>query len=519
MLDALSTDDRFYQIFSAASNAFAFTDADSGRIIDVNPRWIEMAGIPRHRAIGHSAQELGLWTDLADRAAVLTELAATGRVRERLVRLRMGRVTEPDAQRVQPQLFALNATRIESPSGRYILWEFRDHSELARSQAEEEALRGQLQRAQRLDSIGRLAGGVAHDFNNHLSVILSLSELLRDQIGDGPAAEDLTQIRMAAQRASDLTRQLLTFAQRQLLQPEVLDLNDNVKTLLRLLRRVSGDNVTLDSALAAGIWTVRADPVQVDQVLMNFAVNGLHAMGGSGRLTITTENRTLSAADVSGDRTAGDYVVTSVIDTGVGMDAEVLRHIFEPFFTTKPQGDGTGLGLSTAWGIATKHGGFIDVESAVGQGSRFSLWLPRTDQRVERLAPLTTAGSKGGGEHVLLVEDDAMLRNVSSRALRTAGYRVTEAVGGEVALRMAHEADPPIDVTITDVSMPGMNGFELARHLRELHPTMPILLTSGYAEQSAPLAEGQTFLPKPYVPSALTRALRTLLDARNPAPE
>jgi two-component system, cell cycle sensor histidine kinase and response regulator CckA len=375
-------------------------------------------------------------------------------------------------------------------------------------------LQQDLARAQKLEAIGRLAGGVAHDFNNVLTAILGSAELLMMDTPPGEhAREEVEIIRDAAARAQDLIRQLLAFSSRQVLQPVVLDLNDLITDLGRMLRRLIGEDLTLDTDLARDLCAVRADPGQVEQVLVNLAVNARDAMPDGGRLAIRTEN-----VDVTdgGDVPAGPYVRIEVTDTGTGMDAPTLARVFEPFFTTKERGKGTGLGLASVYGIVRQSGGHIAVTSTPGVGTSFRIHLPRVDAPVDAApAPRVVSVPPAGSETVLVAEDEQMVRVLIRKVLEQAGYTVLLASGGAEALQLAARHAGPIQILVTDVVMPGMNGRELARRLLELRPDTKVLYLSGYAddavERHGVLDPGTAFMQKPFSPGALANRVREVL--------
>jgi signal transduction histidine kinase len=376
-------------------------------------------------------------------------------------------------------------------------------------------LQRDLAQAQKLEAIGRLAGGVAHDFNNVLTAILGSAELLLLDTPEGASArEEVEIIRDAAQRAQELIRQLLAFSARQVLQPAVTDLNDLIKNLSRMLRRLIGEDLALATELADALGAVRVDPGQVEQVLVNLAVNARDAMPDGGRLTIRTENVEMTD---SGDLPDGRYVLVEVVDTGSGMDAATLARVFEPFFTTKARGKGTGLGLATVYGIVRQSGGQVAVSSTLGTGTTFRIHLPRVDAPVEpsRTAP-PVAVPAAGTETVLVAEDEQIVRVLIRKVLEQAGYTVLLAGGGAEALQLAERHTGPIHLLVTDVVMPGMNGRELARRLLERRPDTKVLYVSGYAdvavERHGVLDPGTAFMQKPFSPSALARRVRDVLD-------
>jgi PAS domain S-box-containing protein len=381
-------------------------------------------------------------------------------------------------------------------------------------------LQEQVRQAQRLESIGRLAGGVAHDFNNLLTVILGGTEALRsDHQAGGPMnLEDLEQIQRAGERARDLTRQLLTFARKQVITPVSLDLDAAVARGEKLLRRVLGEDVELTVETGAAGVAVLCDPGQLEQVLVNLAVNARDAMPGGGRLTIATHLVPVLPRDLAtGDEPEGDWVRLRVSDAGSGMTAEVKASLFEPFFTTKEQGKGTGLGLATVHGIVSQNGGRIRVESTTGRGTTFEIFLPRSARPADAPAPPPAPRQGSGHEAILVIEDDAQVRAVTARALRSAGYRVTEADSAAEALEVVRRG-AALDLVVTDVVMPGLDGREVVDLLRREAPTLRALFVSGYSQDSIAqrgiLEPGIEFLPKPFTAADLAARVRHVLDQR-----
>jgi PAS domain S-box-containing protein len=380
-----------------------------------------------------------------------------------------------------------------------------------------------LRQMQKLEAVGQLAGGIAHDFNNLLTGILSYCDLILQELRhDDPIRGDVDQIRQAGQRAAALTRQLLAFSRRQVLQPRVLSLNDVVDELASMLRRLIGASVTLETELEPAPWHVRADPGQLEQVVVNLVVNArdaiLAAGTDSGRVTIATANVRLDAAAARpGTLRPGAYVVLSVGDTGTGMDEATQARIFEPFFTTKEQGKGTGLGLSTVFGIVQQSGGEVAVESAPGQGAVFRVYLPRHAGPLGAVPKPDRRALPGGTETVLLVEDEAAVRSSASRLLERYGYTVLEARHGADALRIFEANEARIDLVLTDIVMPEMGGRELVERLRTHRPGLMVLFMSGYTEQAI-AADGVMppntgFLDKPFTVDGLMRRIREVLDA------
>ena len=400
-----------------------------------------------------------------------------------------------------------------------------DLTERKRAEEALHRLEEQLRQAQKMEAVGRLAGGIAHDFNNLLTAIQGHAEVLLEGVDeDSPNRPDVEQIRRAAERAAVLTHQLLAFSRRQVLQPRVIDLNSVVREIETMLVRLIGEHIELATRLEDDLGPVRADPGQIEQVIVNLAVNARDAMPGGGRISIETRNAVLTEGDVRRhgyDVAAGDYVILTVSDTGEGMSEEVRAHIFEPFFTTKELGKGTGLGLSTVYGIVKQSGGYIRVESREGSGTAFHVYLPRlaaTEASEPGAAKPRTRTTElpGGSETVLLVEDEQAVRNLVTRILRQRGYTVLEARSGQEALDISRAHDGEIDLLLTDVVMPELGGRELAERLLPDRPHTRVLFISGYTEDEMVHNGIQStrinFLEKPFTPSDLVRKVREVLD-------
>ena len=387
---------------------------------------------------------------------------------------------------------------------------------------ERRALEQQLRQAQKMEAIGRLAGGIAHDFNNLLMVISGYSEFLLERLAhDAPLRAPAQEIANAAQRATSLTRQLLAFSRKQMLAPKIIDLNAIVTENLKMLNRVIGEDIDLEMVPGADLGAVKADPGQIEQVIMNLAVNARDAMPQGGKLTIQTANATLDEnyARFHDPVKPGEYVMLAIHDTGSGMDAETQSHIFEPFFTTKGP-KGTGLGLSTVYGIIKQSGGYIWVETEPDKGTTFKIYLPLATEAGEQ-APLQAAAAASqperGLETILVVEDESNLRRLVRQYLENQGYVVLEASGGAAAIRLAVAHAGPIHLLLTDVIMPGMNGRELAQRIASLRPTTKILFMSGYTENAighnGTLDAGINLLQKPFTLPALKNKAREVLDS------
>ncbi len=394
-----------------------------------------------------------------------------------------------------------------------------------RDVTERRNLRRQFQQAQKMEAVGRLAAGIAHDFNNLLTVINGYTELLLSQPaeahgGGAQARARVAGIRKAGERAAGLTKQLLAFSRQQVLEPRLLDLNAVVAEMEPMLRRILGEDLKLATALSPGLGTVRADPGQIGQVLMNLVVNARDAMPDGGTLTIETSAITLDEryAVEHPDVTPGEHVMLAVTDTGTGMDAVTLSHIFEPFFTTKPAGQGTGLGLATVFGIARQSGGSVGVYSELGHGTTFKLYLPRFAAAAADEEQAASASAPGGHETVLLVEDEDTVRELTEEILRMSGYNLLVAALPSDGIRLAQEHNGRIDLLISDVIMPGMGGRQLAEAVKAAQPAAAVLFVSGYPEQAVArtgtMESGVAFLQKPFTPERLTAKVRAVLDGR-----
>ncbi len=402
------------------------------------------------------------------------------------------------------------------------------------AQLEKSSLELQLHRAQKMESVGRLAGGVAHDFNNMLGVILGTTEMALDRVlASDPLHHDLQDIHKAAKRSAELTRQLLAFARRQAISPRVLHLGETIASLATMLQRLIGETIRLEWRCDPALWPVRMDPSQVDQVLANLCINARDAMDARGRLVITASNASVDAASnasvdaassgASSGTPRGDYVRLSVVDTGCGIDQETRAHLFEPFFTTKAVGKGTGLGLATVYGIVKQNGGFVNVESAVGQGTSMHVYIPRHDgPTVGAEAPATRHVHRHGRETVLLVEDEPLMLAMTSALLQGMGYDVISVASAEDALREASERAAEIRVLLTDVVMPDMHGKDLATIVAARYPHIGVVFMSGYTADviahHGVLDDHVLFLQKPFTKESLAFKLSEALDTRPTPP-
>jgi PAS domain S-box-containing protein len=492
----------------------------TGKILDANPAFLELLGHTSSELIGQHIFGLyadnDQWFDLADflrSSEPFKGLAAEWKRKDAtttVVRI-SGRSVANGPEGVVFELFAEDVT-------------------------ERRALEQQLRQSQKMEAVGRLAGGIAHDFNNLLMVISGYSEFLLERLGAephlrGPAQE----IASAAERASSLTRQLLAFSRKQMLAPRIVNLNDVATENSKMLTRMIGEDIDLVLVPSPNLWPVRADAGQIEQVIMNLAVNARDAMPSGGKLTVETSNVSFDEdyARFHAPLRPGDYVMIAISDTGAGMDSDTQSHIFEPFFTTKGT-KGTGLGLSTVYGIIKQSGGYIWVYSEVGRGTTFKIYLPRVASTGETAAQLAASGVldsevrnnnivEPGSETILLVEDEANLRYLARQYLEKQGYKVIEAADGAVAMQIAVAHEKVIHLLLTDVIMPGMNGRELAQRISEIRPNVKILYMSGYTENvighNGMLDAGIRLLQKPFNLRDLKSKVREVLDATPTPPE
>jgi two-component system cell cycle sensor histidine kinase/response regulator CckA len=392
----------------------------------------------------------------------------------------------------------------------------------------QENLRGteaQLRQSQKMEAVGRLAGGIAHDFNNVLTVVKSFTEFLLEDLEEAdPRRADVQEIAKAADRAAGMTRRLLAFSRRQVLQPRPLDLNGVIGGMERMLQRLIGDDVRIMTSLDGSLLLVQADPGSIEQVILNLVVNARDAMPNGGTLTIETHNARLDRPDANWAIQPGPYAMLAIRDTGHGMDAATQARIFEPFFTTKGMGEGTGLGLAMVYGIIKQSRGHVWVSSKQDQGTTFTIYLPQVVavEQAPAVKPATAPAKAGGGETILLVDDEEALRSAARRALVRAGYRVIPAVDGPDALRVYMEhTGTPVALVVTDVVMPGLGGRELVGRLKIMAPNLRVLFVSGYTEEGVRkqgvLQPGTEFLEKPFTPEKLLRKIREVLDAPPPS--
>jgi PAS domain S-box-containing protein len=497
---ALAASERkFATVFEHAPAMMTISAVEDGRYIDVNDSFLRVCGFTRDEVLGKTSTELG-WITPADRDRLLRTLREQGVVEGMELRL---------TARNRREVWVLyNGDLITIDHDLFLLSHAVDITARRCAEAERARLEARLAKSQRMESIGRLAGGVAHDFNNMLSVIIGRAEVALYRIPpEDPLRTDLLEIRKAALRSADLTRQMLAFARRQPAAPKVIDLNDTLGAMIGMLRRLVGESVSLTWAPAPDLWRVRMDPAQVDQIVVHLVANARDALRGSGSVTLATANRPASDRAAT-DRPAlpGDGVVLSVSDTGPGMDAAALDHLFEPFSAPGDSLKGTGLALSTVQGIVEQNGGIIEVQSEPGRGAIFRVCLPRAFGDGAAPAP-ESAPRPAAGRGVLLVEDSESLLALCQSALSGLGYVVFPASCPNTAVEIFHRNADRIDLLVTDVIMPGMNGQELYNRLRAAHPALKCLYMSGYSadviDRSGILLDGVHFLQKPFSTAAL----------------
>ncbi|MBJ6724572.1 hybrid sensor histidine kinase/response regulator [Geomesophilobacter sediminis] len=500
----------YLAIFNATNEAIFVHDAQSGRILDVNDRMLEIFGVSREEALNLDIARL------SEGHPPYGEAEATEKLRRAMAE--GPQVFEWHSRRKNGELFwsEISLKRVATDDYDRIIAVVRDVSE-------RRLLEEQLRQSQKLESIGRLAGGVAHDFNNMLSVIVGYAQLsLLKLPEDDPYHEVFQQILKAAERSSEITRQLLAFSRKEVIAPRPLDLNQVILATEKNLGRLIGEDIELTFRPAAGLWLIKADPVQVDQILMNLAANARDAMPDGGVLTITTGNICIDE-DYSRyclDAHPGEYVLLTVNDTGVGMDREIREHIFEPFFTTKNRGAGTGLGLATVYGILVQNNGFIECHSERGQGSVFRCYLPRlpeTEVPAEEAKEAKEPERSQGSGTILLVEDEEMLLQMSAKMLEEMGYRVIQNQSPEEALARCQKGEP-FDLVLTDVVMPGMNGKEMAEKMKAVRPGIKVLFMSGYTSEIVAkrgiIEDGMHYIQKPIDMTRLREKIKEVLADR-----
>ncbi len=506
------SEERFSRFFRATPVGTSISRLSDGLYADVNDAWLGLFGCVREEIIGQNSLELGMWANPEDRARIVEILQEHGRMQDFEIQMvrKSGEIRD----------VSISAEVIEVAAEQYILGLTHDITERKRAQEEREKLEAQLFQSQKMESVGRLAGGVAHDFNNMLGVIIGRAEMaLYKDVSTDELHHNLKEILNAGLRSADLTRQLLAFARKQTAVPKILDLNDTISGMLKMLRRLIGEDIDLFWAPELDLWKVKIDPSQVDQILVNIVVNARDAISGVGAITMRTENTVIddSVRAETPEFSPGEYVLLTVSDNGTGMSKDVCENIFEPFFTTKELGKGTGLGLSTVYGIVKQNDGFIYVASEPGKGTTFNIYLPRFEIETTPVPSEEAAGKPpSGSETILLVEDDEPILNLGKTILEMLGYTVlaAKAPGQAIDLVEGHPGD--IHLLITDVVMPGMNGRELAEQLGAVRPNLKCLYMSGYTADLIAhrgiLDEGVNFIQKPFGSEDFAAKVRQVLD-------
>jgi PAS domain S-box-containing protein len=497
----------FASTFDEAPIGIAHTSLE-GRWLRVNRRLCELLGYTQAELLATSFMAITHADDVEQDTREMERLIAGAIMRYE----REKRYRHKNGHFMSAKLTAV-LHRDEDGSPRYFISTVEDVTDRVR-------LEGLLRQGQKMEAVGRLAGGIAHDFNNLLTVIIGYSDLVLLQLAPGAAVcTDVEEIRHAGKSAAALTQQLLAFSRRQILQPQIVDLNAIVTRMSELLRRLIGDDIALRTRLAAPLDRVCADAGQLEQIIMNLALNARDAMPRGGTLTVETANAELDARWVAQhpEASEGLHVMLAISDTGIGMDQDVQAHLFEPFFTTKEPGKGTGLGLATVYGIVKQSGGSIFVYSEPEHGTTIKIFLPRTEQAADPAdAPRSAPPARGGTETILLVEDQAAVRLVTRSTLARHGYTVLEAAHGAEALSLLENHGGHVHLLLTDVVMPGMSGRDLAGRLGPGRPHLRVLFTSGYTDDTivrrGMLDAGMAFLQKPYTPDVLLRRVRDLLD-------
>ena len=506
------SEERFSRFFRASPIGTSISRLSDGRFVDANDAFLSLFGYTREEVVGHSALELGIWADPGDRAEMLRILLEHGRIRG----------IERQGVRKSGEIIDLVGfgEMIDIAGKQYILSLVYDITEQKRGERERKKLEEQLFQAQKIESVGRLAGGVAHDFNNMLGVIIGRAEMaLQQDVSPDKLQHHLDEILKAGLRSADLTRQLLAFARKQTAVAKILDLNDTISGMLKMLRRLIGEDIDLLWAPELDLWKVKVDPSQVDQILANLVVNARDAIPGVGAVTIRTENVVIDESNraQAAELISGNYVLLTVTDNGTGMSKEVRENIFEPFFTTKELGKGTGLGLSTVYGVVKQNDGFIYVESEPEKGTTFNIYLPRCEAETAQVPSEEAAGMRQTGtETILLVEDDGSILDLSKTILENLGYTVLASRTPGHAVRLVEDHPGDIHLLMTDMVMPEMNGLELAEKLSAIRPGIKCLFMSGYTADVIAhrgiLDEGVNFIQKPFGANDLAASVRQVLD-------
>ena len=500
------SEERFSTAFHLNPSAIAISSLEEGRYLDVNQSFLKVFGYRREEVVGHTSAELNLWVSAGDRARIVQSLNEQGRIHNEEIPFRIS------SGEIRLALVSLEIIELDPEP--YILSMFLDITERKR-------LEEQLRQTQKMEAIGQLTAGIAHDFNNLLLVINGFAELMRvDLTANDPHQESLMRILHSGRRASDLVHQLLTFSRKQIIEPRLLDINSIVLEMNKMLQRIIDVNIEFETKLESDIWLIKADPTQIEQIIINLAINARDAMPDGGCLTIETSKVILDDDYVAHhlETQPGEHVLLTVSDTGHGMSEEIKSRIFDPFFTTKEPGKGTGLGLATVYGIVKQNRGNVWVYTEEGNGTTFKIYLPRANEIAPQLKPSVEeeVNIVVGTETILLVEDNAAVRHLIGEVLVAQGYTLLEAQDGSEAITMAAQHSDTIHLLLTDIIMPDMNGTAIAEELVRGRSGLKVLFMSGYADSVVKdqnmLNPDTNLLQKPFSPTALTRKVREILD-------
>ncbi|MGM0611113.1 MAG: PAS domain S-box protein [Thermodesulfobacteriota bacterium] len=508
------SEERFSKAFRSSPAPQVISDITTGEFIDVNDRWLDMLGYAREQLIGRTSKEVGIWADPGQRDPIIQKLQENTFFNEEPVEFRTSKGST---------VYALwSAERITLKGRHVLLGMLYDETERKQAEKEKEKLQAQLAQAQKMESVGRLAGGVAHDFNNKLSIINGYAEMSLDMLDpEKPVYKNLKEIYSAGKRSADIVRQLLAFARQQTISPIRLDLNDTISNMLKMLQRLIGENIHLVWHPGTDLWPLKIDPSQIDQIMANLAVNARDSIEDVGKLIIETKN---VAVDEDHCRqysyfVPGRYVMLAVSDNGCGMEKKVQDNLFEPFFTTKGIGVGTGLGLSTAYGIVKQNKGFINVYSEPGEGTTFKIYLPPDEEPESGSSQHLNESAKPapiGSETIMLVEDEPAILKMGKGMLEKLGYTVLTAEKPDDALRLAEEYEGKIHLLITDVIMPEMNGRDLSAKLSDRSPGLTSIYMSGYTADviahHGVLEKGVHFIQKPFSIQDLAVKVRAAIE-------
>ena len=508
------SEEKFSKVFMMAPEMVAITRLADGLIADINRGFEEITGWKRSEVIGRSSLDLNFWIIKSQRDAMVEELKAGRDIRNREFPFRRKDGSIRDG--------IYSARSIQIAGEQCLIFVLQDVTDKTRLAEDRRKLEEILNRVEKMEAIGALAGGVAHDFNNMLGVILGRLEMAEKQVNENqPLTDHLVEIRKAAERSADLTRQLLAFARKQKISPKVLDINETIGSMLKMIRQIMGEDIQLAWLPGIHLWTVKMDPSQIDQILANLCVNARDAITGVGKVIIETENITLDAAGCIEKMGAlpGDYILLTINDNGCGMSRETLNKLFEPFFTTKELGKGTGLGLATVYGIVKQNNGFINVHSQPNEGTSIKVYLPRHIGSVDQAGESFQQDPiMGGHETVLIVEDEESILSLCQLVLENYGYEVLTASTPEAAFRLAANHTGKIHLLITDVIMPQMNGRDLANKLTTLYPDLKCIFMSGYTANviahHGVLDSGVHFIQKPFSLQDLGTKVRAVLDQK-----